>query len=31
MTITIYIFTTISFFYMQDTVVDFSFGVNDET
>lgn len=31
MAITIYIFTTISFFYMQDTVVDTSFNGNDAT
>lgn len=31
MVITIYIFTTLSFFYMQDTVVDYSFNVNDAT
>lgn len=31
MIITIYIFTTVSFFYMQDTVVDVSFNGNDAT
>lgn len=31
MFITIYLFTTVSFFYMQDTVVDLSLGANDAT
>lgn len=31
MFITIYLFTTVSFFYMQDTVVDMSLGPNDAT
>lgn len=29
--IIIYIFTTISFFYLQDTVYDFTIGPNDGT